>query len=163
MSMKSGILSINRSPIWLENCILEESKANGHLSERMKYPTKMDDRSTASDIKKKKETKGKKSTWPIPRMGFPFHGGSSDCIFLHQGMSLPGLGNHVGKLAKWHSHPNREMGTEPGECTGSKEVRASTVVRKMMTWWVLAGRDILLVFWLWTRKSAHWQWRMTAC
>lgn len=49
-SVKSGILSINRSPIWLENCVLEESKANGHLSKGVKCPTKMDDMCTASDI-----------------------------------------------------------------------------------------------------------------
>lgn len=38
-----------------------------------------------------------------------------------------GLRNHVGKLDKWHSHPNREMRAEPDDCTGSKESRASIV------------------------------------
>lgn len=28
------------------------------------------------------------------------------------------------------------MGTEPGDCTGSKEGKASVVVRKMRAWWV---------------------------
>lgn len=44
--------SKNRSPIGLENCIFEESKAKGHLSEGVKCPTKMDDMSTASEKKR---------------------------------------------------------------------------------------------------------------
>lgn len=54
MSVKSGILNINKSPTWLGNCILEESKAKGHSSEGVKCPTKLDDKSTASDIKNEK-------------------------------------------------------------------------------------------------------------
>ena len=54
---------------------------------------KMDDLNTVSDIKKKKEEeKGMTHT-----MGFPFHSGGSDCISLHQGVSLPGSGKSCGQ------------------------------------------------------------------
>ena len=104
MSMKSGILSINKSPIWLENFILEESKANGHLSEKVKCPTKMDDRSTASDIKKRKKqtNKQKERRARDPFQGWAFLSMVVAAIasFCIKACPFLGLGNHVGKLAK---------------------------------------------------------------
>lgn len=64
----------------------------------------------------------------------PYHGWSSLSTVVAAIASLCikvcpflGLRNHVGKLDKWHSHPNREMDAEPGDCTGSKESRDSMV------------------------------------
>ena len=85
----------------LENCMLKESKANGHLSEGGKCPTKMAYMSKASDIKTHDPYQG----WAF--LSTVVAAIASLCIKVCPFM---GLRNHVGKLAKWHSQPNREMG-----------------------------------------------------
>lgn len=155
MSVKSGILNVKQKPHWSgklypgrvqgKRAFIRGSEMHPHP-----HPPAMDDTSTASDIKNRK-----KNMWPIPKMAFLSTVVAAIASLCIKACPFLGLGNHVGKLAKWHSHPNRETGSEPGDFTGSKEGRASVVVRKMRAWWVPAYRDPLLVLWSWTRKSTH--------